>query len=137
MIFWAGKRKKDIPTWFWFLIVGFPIAILVKWFIWWFFCPSYERTASPEIDIYSDEPKKTPDIKDDFRKLKGIGPKTAQTLTKAGIISFKQLGLMDTELLVKKLTELGLPTTNAAFWQESALIAAAGDWDKLAKLQNK
>jgi len=76
-------------------------------------------------------------VKDDFRKIKGIGPKTAQALHNAGMLTFEQIGLMKTEKFSEMLDELGLPSTNAAFWQEGARLAAAGDWEKLEKLQKK
>jgi len=81
MVFRAGKRTKYIPTVFRILLLGVPFAILVKWFFWYIFCPSYERTSSPEIDAPRGGPRKIPDVKDDFRKLKGIGPKTADIYT--------------------------------------------------------
>ena len=137
MVFRAGKRTKYIPTLFWVIIIGIPFAILVKWFFRWFFCPSYERTSSPEIDAPRGGPRKIPDIKDDFRKIKGIGPKTADALHSAGLLTFEQIGLMKPAIFVNTLGKLGLPTTSAIFWQEQARLAAAGDWEKLEKLQNK
>ena len=73
----------------------------------------------------------------DLRILLSSSGETAQALNKAGILTFKQLGLMDQDVLVKKLGDLGLPSSNAASWQEGALLAAAGNWEKLDKLQNK
>jgi len=137
MVFRAGKRTKYIPTLFWVIIFGIPFSILVKWLFWWFFSPSYERTSSPEIDVPGGGPREIPIVKDDFRKIKGIGPKTAGALHSAGMLTFEQIGLMKTEKFSEMLSELGLPSTNAAFWQEGARLAAAGDWEKLEKLQNK
>ena len=137
MVFRAGKRTKYIPTLIWLLIFGIPIVILIKWFFSWFFYPGYEPKSSPEIDAPRGSPKETPDVRDDFRKLKGIGPKTADTLQSAGILTFEQIGLMKTEIFTEMLSDLGLSTRNAVFWQDQARLAAAGDWKKLEKLQNK
>ena len=137
MVFRAGKRTKYISTLFWVIIIGIPFAILVKWFFWWLFCPSYKRTSSPEIDAPRGGPREIPDVKDDFRKLKGIGPKTADALYSAGLLTFEQIGLMKPDIFANTLGELGLPTTSVIFWQEQARLAAVGDWEKLEKLQNK
>ncbi len=137
MVIRAGKRTKYIPTLFWLLIFGIPIVIFIKWFFWWYFYPGYERKQFPEIDAPRGVPKETPEVRDDFRKLKGIGPKTADTLKSAGILTFEQIGLMKTETFMEMLSDLGLPTRNAAFWQDQARLAAAGDWKELEKLQKK
>ena len=79
--------------------------------------------------------KRLPIKKDDFRKLKGIGPKSAAVLYQSRIYSFEQLGLMDIEELERILKENNLPSAGAAFWQKQARLAAAEDWKLLEKLQ--
>jgi predicted flap endonuclease-1-like 5' DNA nuclease len=74
--------------------------------------------------------------KDDFRIIKGIGPKISAALHKAGIVTFEQIGLMNTEKLQQVLESLDLPSTKASFWQKQAVLAAAEDWEQLEELQN-
>ena len=133
----AGKRGKFIPSWFWILIIGIPISILVRRFFWWFFIPSNKRTSSVEIETPRAVSIPVPVKKDDFRKIKGIGPKTSEALRKAGILSFEQLGLIKPEKLEQVLKSLSIPSAKAGFWQEQARLAAAEDWEKLLKLQKK
>ena len=133
----AGKRGKFIPSWFWILIIGIPISILVRRFFWWLFIPNNEQTSSVEIETPRAVSIPMPVKKDDFRKIKGIGPKTSDTLQKAGILSFEQLGLMNPEKLEQVLKSLSIPGAKAGFWQEQARLAAAEDWEKLLKLQKK
>lgn len=133
----AGKRGKFIPSWFWILIIGIPISILVRRFFWWLFIPNNEQTSLVEIETPRAVSIPIPVKKDDFRKIKGIGPKTSDTLQKAGILSFEQLGLMNPEKLEQVLKSLSIPGAKAGFWQEQARLAAAEDWEKLIKLQKK
>ena len=136
MLFRAGSQRKFIPGWFWTLFVGLPLGILTWWFFRWFFLPSYKRTSSVEIQTPWSTGVPLPIQKDNFTVLKGVGPKTADGLYRAGIYTFEQLGLMDTEKLVGILKDHGLPSGSAAFWQEQAVLAAAEDWEALKKIQN-
>ena len=137
MITGAGKKGSFIPGWFWILFIGVPICILTRWFCWWFFSPSYKRTSSVEIDTPRADPIKLPVKKDDFRKLKGIGPKISDALHKAGILTYEQLGLLDPEKLERILKSENVPSSNAGFWQAQAKLTAAEDWKKLEALQSK
>ena len=134
MFFQAGNKRKFIPSWIWILLVVFPLFVLIRWLVWWFFCPSYKRTEAVEIEAPRSDSIQVALQKDDFSLLKGIGPKTADALHKAGILRFEQLGLMDPEQLGQVLKEHSLPASNAAFWQKQAALAAAQDWKGLEKL---
>lgn len=137
MITGAGKKGSFIPGWFWILFIGVPICILTSWLFWWFFSPSYKRTSSVEIDTPRADPIRLPVKKDDFRKIKGIGPKISNVIHKAGILTFKQLGLLNPEKFDQILESGNIPRSNAGFWQAQAKLAAAEDWKKLETLQNK
>jgi len=137
MITGAGKKGSFIPGWFWILFIGVPICILTRWFFWWFFSPSYKRTSAVEIDTPRGQLPLTPVKKEDFRKLKGIGPKISEALHKAGILTYEQLGLLNPEKLDQILKSENVPSANAGFWQAQAKLAAAEDWKKLEALQNK
>jgi hypothetical protein len=135
MFFQAGGRRKFIPSWIWILVVSFPLILLIRWLVWWFFCPSDKRTAAVEIDAPRSDFISMEINKDDFSILKGIGAKTAEALHKAGILSFEQLGLMDQDQFLQVLKNQSLPTANADFWQKQAAFAAAENWEGLEKLK--
>ena len=137
MITGAGKKGSFIPGWFWILFIGVPICILTRRFFWWFFSPSYKRTSSVEIETPRADPIRLPVKKDDFRKIKGIGPKISDALHKVGILTYEQLGLLNPEKLDQILKNENVPSANAGFWQAQAKLAAAEDWKKLKALQNK
>lgn len=131
----AGRNGKLIPRWVWTLFVCLPLGLMSYFFLRWFFLPSYQRTSSVEIDTPRSPTVRLPVKKDDFRILKGIGPKTAGVLYQAGILSFEQLALQEPEKLVRILKKHNLPSGAAAFWQKQAALAAAEDWKALEKLQ--
>lgn len=73
---------------------------------------------------------------DDFTKLEGIGKYYNDALHKLGIQTYADLSKQTAEGLITQLKANGyrqhpaIPT-----WAEQAALAAAGDWDALAKLQ--
>ncbi len=73
--------------------------------------------------------------KDDLALIEGIGPKIAECLNAAGILTFKQLSQTPVEKLRQILADskfLGDPGT----WPEQAKLAAEGKMEELKKLQD-
>ncbi|MDX1941531.1 MAG: hypothetical protein SFU99_13315 [Saprospiraceae bacterium] len=83
--------------------------------------------------------KKVENTADDLTKIEGIGPKIAEILSAKGIASFTDLTKAKAKGLKTILEEAGSrykmhdPTT----WPQQAKLAAKGDWDKLAALQEE
>lgn len=70
--------------------------------------------------------------KDDFTKLRGIGPVFATALHDAGITTFKQLARADLQTLrdaVEEHTKVTEEAANEETWAAQAALAAAGDWE--------
>ncbi|MCB9299045.1 MAG: hypothetical protein H6566_00270 [Lewinellaceae bacterium] len=86
-------------------------------------------------------PKAAPVSKsaDDLKRIEGIGPKIEQLLNQAGIKTFDDLAKAKKAALQQVLEAAGPrfkmhdPTT----WTTQAKLAAKGDWDKLAELQDE
>jgi len=78
-------------------------------------------------------------VKDDLRKIEGIGPKIAGLFQEAGIATFEELATAQPAKLKEVLAAAGPrykmhdPTT----WTEQAKLAAAGKWDELKTLQKE
>jgi predicted flap endonuclease-1-like 5' DNA nuclease len=75
---------------------------------------------------------------DDLTRIEGIGPKIASILLEAGIDSFAKLAAMSEEAVLATIKAGGLritPSVNS--WAEQAKLAADGDWDGLAQLQQR
>ena len=73
---------------------------------------------------------------DDLKKIEGIGPKIAQTLTDAGVATFVELA----KTAPAKISEIiagvrgnHIPDT----WPKQAEMAAEGKWDELKKWQDE
>ncbi|NNL16440.1 MAG: DUF4332 domain-containing protein, partial [Flavobacteriaceae bacterium] len=73
---------------------------------------------------------------DDLKKIEGIGPKIASTLTEAGIATFADLAKAkpaDISEIIKGVRGNHVPDT----WPEQGKLAADGKWDELKTLQDK
>ena len=78
-------------------------------------------------------------VKDDLKKIEGIGPKIEGLLHDAGILTFANLASTDAAKVKEILTAAGSryashdPTT----WGQQAQMAADGKWDELKKWQDE
>jgi predicted flap endonuclease-1-like 5' DNA nuclease len=78
----------------------------------------------------------SPAVADDLTRIEGIGPKIASILLAAGIDSFAKLAAMSEDAVLATVKAGGLRITpNVNTWAEQAKLAANGDWDGLARLQ--
>ncbi len=78
-------------------------------------------------------------VQDDLTKIEGIGPKIAGLLNERGVLTFQDLAKSNLELLKETLDAAGsrFRMHDPSTWAEQAQLAAAGDWDTLAKLQEE
>jgi len=76
---------------------------------------------------------------DKLNKIEGIGPKIAEKLNDAGIMTFKDLSCATLEQLQGILEEAGprYRMHDPGTWAEQAALAADGKWDELEALQDK
>ena len=74
---------------------------------------------------------------DDLTRIEGIGPKVAQALNAAGIVTFAALAESNVEDIQKIVNEAGLKMMSPEGWIDQAKLAAAGDWKGFEKLQAK
>lgn len=127
--YWFGREDEEVA------IVEEPIK-----------AEALEAQAAPEIVAVVEKPKKAdePDaepvvevVPDDLKKIEGIGPKVSSLLKAAGIATFAQLADAELEKLQEILETNKLQYMNPSTWAEQAKIAASGDWDALAKLQEE
>ena len=84
-------------------------------------------------------PKKKAAKGDDLKLIEGIGPKIAETLNAAGIVTFAELAATSAEK-VKEILDASEGNFNAAdptTWAEQAQLAADGKMDELKELQDK
>lgn len=88
------------------------------------------NTQASKDTTTSDEP-------DDLTQIEGIGPKYKQLLAKGGVTTFAQLADMTTEDIENLIQQQGgRRSASMNTWVDQAKLAAAGDWDGLANLQD-
>jgi hypothetical protein len=118
--------------WIWLLIVL--AVVLVLFLLWWFLWRRPKQKAVPVI-----EPEvKGPVPPDNLQRIEGIGPRISGLLQEAGITTFAQLAESGVDRLEQILSEAGLRRlADPSTWPEQAGLAAAGDWDALARLQDE
>ncbi len=76
---------------------------------------------------------------DDLEIVEGIGPKIAEVLTQAGIVTFADLAAATPEAIREILDNAGsqFAAHDPATWPKQAGLAAAGQWDELKKWQDE
>ena len=112
--------------------------------------PVVEATPEPVVEAPAPEPVVetvaaaapvvSAEVKaDDLRKIEGIGPKIAELLNNAGIMTFAALSTTSTDRIKEVLAEAGKRYTmhDPTTWPKQAEMAAAGQWDELNKWQDE
>lgn len=89
-----------------------------------------------------EKPKKAAKKKaegDDLKLIEGVGPKIADLLINAGIVTFADLAATPAEKVSEILDAAGskFAMHNPATWADQAALARDGKWDELKELQDK
>jgi large subunit ribosomal protein L15 len=109
--------------------------------------PAVEAVAEvPAIEVVAEtivekpkKSKKTESAGDDLKLIEGIGPKIAELLNNAGIVTFADLATADVEKVKAILEEAGprYNIHNPTTWGEQAALARDGKMEELKELQDK
>ncbi|MBT8233003.1 MAG: 30S ribosomal protein S1 [Saprospiraceae bacterium] len=97
------------------------------------------KAEAPKAKAPSKKKADTDEVKDDLKKIEGIGPKISEKLNNAGIMTFAELAGTDVAKLKEILEAAGSryrmhdPTT----WPQQSALAAEGKYDDLKKLQDE
>ena len=94
------------------------------------------KAAAPKAEAKKATPKKSTAKADDLKKVEGIGPKIAETLAAAGIVTFADLAKATPEAISEIIAGVrGNHVTDT--WPAQAQLAADGKWDELKKWQDE
>ena len=118
----------------WLLLVAlafFSLMVIVGWWV------SRNKGSQPEVQHEAHEAHAAEKPADDLTKLEGIGPKVAKILNEAGYSTFADLAKADAAEVDKVLDANRLQMMDSAGWIDQAKLAAAGDMEGLAKLQDE
>ncbi len=97
------------------------------------------KVEEAKVEEVKEVKKEAATAKDDLTKIEGIGPKIAEHLNNAGILSFSNLAESSVEALQKVLDEAGPNYTvhNPGTWADQSKMAAEGKWEELKKWQDE
>jgi large subunit ribosomal protein L21 len=115
----------------WVALAFFVIIVLVGWLT------SRNKGEQVEASMETHAPSMTEKSADDLTVLEGIGPRVAKILSEAGITSFADLAKADAAEVDKVLDANKLQMMDSEGWIEQAKLAATGDMEGLAKLQDE
>ncbi len=81
--------------------------------------------------------KKASAKSDDLTKIEGIGPKAAEAIVSAGIISYADLAVAKSDKIKEIITEASsrMAHLDPTSWPKQAKMAADGKWDELKEWQ--
>ena len=96
------------------------------------------HAAAPAETPKEAEKEQTTATPDDLTKIEGIGPKAAEALAGAKIVSYADLAKADAENVKSILTEVSprLAHLDPTSWGKQAQMAADGKWDELKAWQD-
>jgi len=133
MPYFENAAGGGIPWWVWVILI---IILLIL--LWFWFGREEEGGEAEAVETRSTSVNVSAEAKpDDLKKIEGIGPKVASLLNQAGITTFQQMVEAGAEKLESILDEAGLQMIDADTWPEQAILAAAGNWEALSKLQDE
>jgi predicted flap endonuclease-1-like 5' DNA nuclease len=144
------------------LLLAFASVFLLVWLLWWLWNRREKEKETPFIEIEIEPPPTAaespgavaaepvaaattetggaPPAPDDLKRVEGIGPKLSSVLQEAGVATFARLAEMEVSQIEQILEEADprlLRLADPSTWPEQAALAAAGEWDALAALQNE
>lgn len=113
----------------WVALAFFVIMVVVGWLT------SKNKGNQPEVQHEASAVAEK--SADDLTTLEGIGPKVNKVLSGIGIVSFADLAGAEAANVQEALNAAGMQYMNPEGWIEQAKLAAAGDTEALAKLQDE
>lgn len=146
----AEEPAPPAPWWVWVLVV----LVLLLLLLWWWLSSHPQEQEQEELLVQAEsaeEPEEEPEPEpapepepvaplepDDLRRIEGIGPKISALLQEAGIATFAQLAATDVGRLREILDAAPFRApADPSTWPEQAALAAQGDWEALARLQDE
>ena len=116
-------------SWLLWVVLGiFLLIVLIGWWV--------SRNKGEQAEVQPEAPAEKKSA-DDLTVLEGIGPKVSKVLHGIGITSFADLASADAATVQETLDAAGMQYMRPEGWIEQARLAAAGDKEGLAKLQDE
>jgi predicted flap endonuclease-1-like 5' DNA nuclease len=150
-----AAEEEQKCSWFWW---GASLGALAALLAWWWLKQKPEKDTALKVEpivLPDDESEEEPQTffvqaeepalaaaesqaaGDDLAVIEGIGPRSAQVLSEAGVTTFAKLAGMDANAIQALLRQAGLRLPYPETWPEQAALAAAGAWEALQALQDR
>ena len=123
-----GGPNASLSWLLWVVLGIFLLIVLIGWWV--------SRNKGEQVEVQPEAPA-AQKSSDDLTVLEGVGPKVAKILTEAGYASFADLAKADAAEVDKVLDANKLQMLDSAGWIDQAKLAAKGDMEGLAKLQDE
>ncbi len=123
-----GGPNSNLSWLLWVVLGIFLLIVLIGWWV--------SRNKGEQAEVQPEAPAEQKSA-DDLTVLEGVGPKVAKLLSEAGYASFADLAKADAAEVDKMLDANKLQMLDSAGWIDQAKLAAAGDMEGLAKLQDE
>ena len=100
---------------------------------------SHQQLKAEDASVARKAPVTDTEVRDNLKKIEGIGPKVEQALNAAGILTFRQLSVAEPGYLQKILDEAegNFAGNIPDYWPEQAFLAVEGKWIELKAWQDK
>lgn len=128
-----SAQKKSRSFWW----IGLKLGILAALALWWWMqddIQDEEAVSDDRIELTPDDQDDTSSAQetivvvtpDDLTEINGIGPKYAQVLSDAGVLTFAQLAAMKPDAIREFFQEAGGRVPNPTTWpKQAAQLGAA------------
>ena len=123
-----GGPNASLSWLLWVVLGIFLLIVLIGWWV--------SRNKGEQVEVQPEAPA-AQKSSDDLTVLEGVGPQVAKILTEAGYTSFADLAKADAAEVDKVLDANKLQMLDSAGWIDQAKLAAKGDMEGLAKLQDE
>jgi len=124
-----ATNEPNLGWLLWLVLALFVVIVIIGWIV-----SKKDAGEAPEEKHVAPSAPASPD---NLKKIEGVGPKVERVLNDAGISTFAELASASVEKLSAVLDAADLQMMDPSGWIEQADLAAKGDWDTLATLQEE
>ena len=130
------------------MMITFILGLILGFVIAWYY--GQHRWRGPKVSGNLDKPAHQPTIGNprkqpavrraklqDLCLIEGIDPELSSVLIQSGIKTIPQLAFADQEQLARTIQQAGVQNADPQVLMEQAILATAGEWDRLTNLQNR
>ena len=124
------SKILGLPWWVWLIVLAVIVIVVLL-------IALQDKPKEEVAEVIEKKAQPQTHPVEDLTKIEGIGPKINAVLQQSGITTFRKLADASVEDLQKILDEVNIRLADPATWPQQSALAAAGEWEKLQKLQDE